>query len=377
MQTQVSSGKIALVIGATGSFGGHAAAALQKHGWTIRALARDPDAARAKAGARMPIDWVKGDAMVGADVMAAAAGARLIVHAANPPAYRNWPGLVLPMVRATIAAAKANGARVVLPGTVYNFAPDAGAHIGEDTPQRPVTRKGKIRAQMEEELRQASREGAKVLVIRAGDFFGPAAPNSALGWLTLRRGGRVRAVMSPGPADVGHAFAYLPDLAETLARLIDREDDLADFETFHFAGHWLARGDDMVNSIRRVTGNARLPLWPFPYLVIHALAPFNETFRELLEMRYLWRKPIGLDNARLARFLGEEPHTPLDRAMTATLADMDCLGVEASQSSSLPFMGRVASSACEKTGGEWRSDDGAGGLATPPHPGRFASCPSP
>jgi len=52
--------KLALVIGATGSFGGHAAAALLKHGWTVRALARDPAAAQAKAGARMPIDWVKG-----------------------------------------------------------------------------------------------------------------------------------------------------------------------------------------------------------------------------------------------------------------------------------------------------------------------------
>ena len=325
MPTQVSPARIALVIGATGSFGGHAAAALQKHGWTVRAMARDPDAARAKAGAHMPIEWVEGDAMAPADVMGAAAGARLIVHAANPPAYRNWAGLVLPMVRATIAAARANGARIVLPGTVYNFAPDAGPRIGEQAPQRPTTRKGRIRVEMEEALRDATREGAKVLVIRAGDFFGPAAPNSALGWLTVRRRGAVRAVMSPGPADVGHAFAYLPDLAETMARLIERERDLADFEVFHFAGHWLARGDDLAGSIRRVTGNARLPIWPFPYPLVWALAPFNETFRELLEMRYLWRRPIGLDNAKLVRFLGAEPQTPLDAAMTATLADMGCL----------------------------------------------------
>ena len=47
--------RTALIIGATGSFGGHAAAALIKHGWTIRALARDPAKAAAKAGPRMPI----------------------------------------------------------------------------------------------------------------------------------------------------------------------------------------------------------------------------------------------------------------------------------------------------------------------------------
>jgi hypothetical protein len=48
--------------------------------------------------------------------------------------------------------------------------------------------------------------------------------------------------------------------------------------------------------------------------------------RELWEMRYLWRRPIGLANDRLIGFLGAEPHTPLDQALAATLADMGALG---------------------------------------------------
>ena len=324
MQTATSP-RIALVIGATGSFGGHAAAALQKRGWTIRALARDPDGARTRSGAQMPIEWVKGDAMNAADVAAAARGARLIVHAANPPGYKNWRGLAVPMLNATIAAAKAEHARVVLPGNVYNYAPDAGPSIAENAAQAPVTRKGRIRVEMEVSLQRATGEGAKALILRAGDFFGPAAPNSSLGWLTTRRGGRMRSVYAPGPLDVGHAFAYLPDLAETMARLIDREDELADFEVFNFAGHWLPRGDDLGQAIRRVTGDAKLPIRPFPYPLIYALAPFVETFRELIEMRYLWQKPVGLDNSKLVRFVGEEPFTPLDRAVRAALADLGCL----------------------------------------------------
>jgi len=320
-----TSPRTALVIGATGSFGGHAAAALIKHGWVVRALARDPIAAQAKAGPRMPIEWVKGDALNAPDVLAAARGADVIVHAANPPAYRNWPGLVIPMFKSTLAAAKAVGARVVLPGNVYNYAPDSGARIAENAPEAPASRKGKIRVAMEAMLREAAGDGVKGLILRAGDFFGPAAPNSALGWLTLRSGGQVRCVFSPGPLGVGHAFAYLPDMAETMARLLDREADLADFESFHFAGHWLARGDDMVSAIRRASGGARIPLLPFPYPVVIALSPFNETMRELLEMRYLWRRPIGLDDAKLRAFLGDVPSTPLDAAIRATLADLGCL----------------------------------------------------
>ena len=318
--------KTALVIGATGSFGGHAVAALLKHGWAIRALARDPDAARGKTGDHMPIDWIKGDTMNAADVIAAAQGVQVIVQAANPPAYRNWAGTIMPMMRAVLAAAEQTGARVVLPASVYNFAPDSGASISETSPQAPATRKGKIRVEVEAMFRDASERGVRTLVVRAGDFFGPAAPNSALGWLTVRAKGRVRSVYRPGPLDVGHCWAYLPDMAETMARLLDREDGLAAFDVFHFAGHWLERGDEMGASIRRATHQPRLPIRAFPYIMVYALAPFVETMREMIEMRYLWTRPIGLDNTKLVRFLGEEPHTPLDQAIRTSLADMGCLG---------------------------------------------------
>jgi hypothetical protein len=94
---------------------------------------------------------------------------------------------------------------------------------------------------------------------------------------------------------------------------------------FHFRGHYLARNAAFGEAMRRVTGNPKLPVRAFPWIVVRLAAPFNETFRELLEMRYLWRRPIGLDNGKLVGFLGEEPHTPLDRALAASLADMGCL----------------------------------------------------
>jgi nucleoside-diphosphate-sugar epimerase len=318
-----STEKTALIIGATGSFGVHAAEALIKHGWTIRALARDPAAAAQKLGPRTPIAWVKGDAMDAGSVLAAASGVQLIVHAANPPRYRNWKGTVLPMAESAIAAAKASGARLVVPASVYNFAPDSGATIAEDAAQHPVTCKGAIRVEMERRLKAASEAGVKVLILRAGDFFGPAAPNSALSWLTTHRPGRVTGVFRPGPADVGHAFAYMPDLGEALARLVDA--DLADYEVVHFRGQWLERIALLGEAMRRVTGRADLPVRSFPWIVVRLAAPFNETFRELLEMRYLWQRPIGLDNARLVRLIGPEPHTPLDAALRATLADMGAL----------------------------------------------------
>ncbi|QUD86701.1 NAD-dependent epimerase/dehydratase family protein [Phenylobacterium montanum] len=319
--------RTALVIGAGGSFGLHATLALIGHGWQVRALVRDPAKAAARHGQRLPVQWVRGDAMNPAEVAEAARGAQVIVHAVNPPGYRNWAGTVLPMLASTIAAAKAEGARIVLPGTVYNFAPDSGPMIREDAPQQPVTRKGKIRAEMERMLRAASEEGARALVLRAGDFFGPAAPNSALAWLTLRTKGRVTGVFKPGPASVGHAFAYLPDMVEAMARLLDCEADLASYEVFHFRGHWLQGDNSLAAAVRRATGRPQRVL-PFPVPMLWALAPFNETFREMLEMLYLWRRPIGLDNSKLVAFLGAEPHTDLDSAVRAALTDLETAPAE-------------------------------------------------
>ena len=61
------------------------------------------------------------------DVVAAAGGTSLIVHAVNPPNYHDWRGLALPMLENTIAAAKASRARILMPATIYNFGADFAA----------------------------------------------------------------------------------------------------------------------------------------------------------------------------------------------------------------------------------------------------------
>lgn len=159
----------ALVLGATGGIGGEVARQLRDAGWHVRGLRRSVAASEQTDG----IEWIHGDAMNRADVTRAAKGATVIVHAVNPPGYKRWADFVLPMLDNTIAAAKTERATIVLPGTVYNFGPDAFPAIAEDAPQNPVTKKGAIRVEMEARLERASREGVQTLIVRAGDFFGP------------------------------------------------------------------------------------------------------------------------------------------------------------------------------------------------------------
>jgi nucleoside-diphosphate-sugar epimerase len=312
--------KTALIVGVTGGLASEVAKALIAHGWSVRGLARDVERAKHQFPHLAAIDWRTGDAMRAVDIRRAADGATVIFHGVNPPRYRNWRGLAIPMLQNSIAAAKAVNARVILPGTLYNFGPCAAQPLREGTPQVPSTRKGRIRVEMEEMLREV-----RSLVVRAGDYFGPHAPASWFSNVVVEPGQRVDVITNPGTDDVGHSWAYLPDVAETVARLADIEDRLAPTEVVHFRGHWLADGREMMTAIRGAVGKPELPIKQFAWWLIGLSAPFVPLSREVWEMRYLWQVPVALDNAKLVSLIGEEPHTPLDQAVTTTLRAMGCL----------------------------------------------------
>ena len=318
MEEPSTTSQIALILGATGGVGGEVARLLVAQGWNVRALHRDPDKLSAfhKASG---LSWHRGDVMSASDVASAATGIGVVVHAVNPPGYRNWGKLVLPMLDNTIAAAITNGARIILPGTVYNFGPDAFPDLHETSPQNPVTVKGRIRVEMENRLRAASLKGASTLIVRAVDFFGPKAGNNWFSQGLVKPGKPVTAITYPGRNGIGHQWAYLPDVAETIVRLLAKPEMLEPFAMFQMDGHWDADGTQMVDAIRKAVGNPKIKVRKSPWWLMRLLSPFVPLFRELLEMRYLWKVPIRMDNARLKTALGSEPHTPLDIAVRDTL----------------------------------------------------------
>jgi nucleoside-diphosphate-sugar epimerase len=329
----MSGKRTVLILGASGGIGGEIARQMRAAGWEVRGMKRGLQGSTLRDG----ITWVSGDAMNRVEVLSAAQGVSVIVHAVNPPGYRNWAQLVLPMVDNTIAVARDVGATIVLPGTVYNYGPDAFPVLRENSPQHPVTRKGAIRVEMERRLEDYARSGGRVLIVRAGDFFGPTAGNSWFSQGLVKAGHPVKTVYRPGAPGVGHEWSYLPDVALTVVELLERSASLEAFATFQMAGHWDADGTQMAEAIRRVVAR-RTGVEPrvsaFPWWFLTVAAPFVATFREMREMRYLWRHPLRMDNSRLASVLGREPHTPLETAVEATLAGLQCLAPAAAPSQS-------------------------------------------
>ena len=273
-----------LILGASGRFGRHATHAFGRAGWQVRQFTR------------------------GGDLLAAAQGADLIVNAWNP-AYGDWAKAVPQLTEEVIAAAKASGATVLIPANVYVYGEDMPEKIGPGVAHRAENPLGRIRRDMEEAYRHA---GVRTILLRAGDFIDTEASGNWFDKVLAAQIAKGR-FSYPGPTDVPHAWAYLPDLAQAAVAVAERRADLPVFADLAFAGYTMS-AEEMAAAISAAMGRevvAKRMSW----LPIHLARPFWRIARHLLEMRYLWRTPHSLDGSELAKVVPDLRNTSPVEAM--------------------------------------------------------------
>ena len=289
-----------LVLGAAGRFGRHATQAFARAGWNVRRFDRARD-----------------------DIDTAAAGADVIVAAANP-SYEHWARDVPALHAGIRAAARAQGATVILPGNVYVFGPASPPPWGQSSAHLAENPLGVIRRDMEAAYR---RDGVRTIVLRAGDFIDTRGSGA---WfdriLPKARGGT--AIRYPGAADVPHAWAFLPDLVRAATDLAAMRHRLAPFEDVPFPGYTLT-GRDIAAILTCVQGRT-IGVAPFPWWQLHLARPFLPVVRHVFEMRYLWDLPHNLDGARFAELLPGFAATPVEEVLAQAWAALDGNRKEAS-----------------------------------------------
>lgn len=157
------------ILGATGPIGTELAKQLVNYTDKIRLVSRNPKKVNA-TDILLPADLTKA-----ADVDKAIAGSQIVYLTVgfeyNLKVWRQtWPALM----QNVIEACKKYNSKLVFFDNVYMYDRDFLSDMTEETPVRPTSKKGEIRAAIAELLMSETRKGnLTALIARSADFLGP------------------------------------------------------------------------------------------------------------------------------------------------------------------------------------------------------------
>jgi nucleoside-diphosphate-sugar epimerase len=306
----MSKGKV-VVLGLNGHIGHAVAVAFRDAGWDVAGMARS-DRHRTPG-----IRYVQGDSDSVEDMRRAIGDARIVVNALNMR-YDQWfEGRMEAQMARVLEAMGRTGKTMLFPGNIYNFSASDRV-MTPDLPQRPQTVRGALRVRVEQQFEAAAARGdVQVLIVRAGDFYGPASSGDWFDQVVFTdiKKGVVKTMGKPG---VPHAWAYLPDLGRAFEALASVRKSLKAFDRFHFAGNFVT-GEEMGAAIARAAP-APVKVSAFPMWLLQVAGLVDPVVREVSKMRYIWQNPMELRDERLEEILGEGFNTPFEQAVAAAAA---------------------------------------------------------
>ena len=296
------------VVFGAGQVGSQLVDRLLARGLRVRSVRRSPEAPRHAAHETMQADLYDREAAI-----RAAQGASVIYHCTNA-LYHQWPTQLPILYRHIAQAAAAAQARLIVLDNVY--AVGATGTFDETTPEKPCSRKGRIRKRLADELRSLHQQGElSVTIGRASVFFGPGVENAAL--LHPRAISQLMAkktVEVIGDIDQPHSWSYLPDVAEGLLQL-GLHPELAG-QTYHLPVLPAQTGRSLLAALASEL-NVPLQTRRVPNWMLRLAGLFSPLMRELPEMQYQFENPFILSDARIRSLLPLAP-TPLGEQITAT-----------------------------------------------------------
>ncbi|MGW9171870.1 NAD-dependent epimerase/dehydratase family protein [Streptomyces decoyicus] len=296
------------VLGA-GPAGTTLAGELARRGHAVRLVSRSvPDSAAEG------IERFAADVSTPEGALAAVQGAAVVYHCVNVDYHRQVE--VMPRVQqAVLAAVETTGARLVVLDTLYPYGPTHGEVMTEETPWRATSRKGRMRAELDERYLAAHRAGrARVVLGRSADFVGPGVLNSSLGGAVFPGALTGGEVLGMGDIDLPHSYTDIRDVATGLATLGAQPE--GDGRVWHLPTAPAVTTRQIYSMIEERVGR---PVRSVILAEPRPFGPFDATFMdEYAEMFYQHTEPQIVDSAAFARTFGIHP-TPLDATLDATV----------------------------------------------------------
>jgi len=304
------------VIVGKGPVGSTTAEELVARGHRVRVLSRSGGTSTDTVEHRQ-VDAADPDALA-----AAARGAAALYNAVNP-AYHRWPTDWPPVAAALLTAAERTGAVLVTMSNLYGYGRPSGP-MTSDSPLAATDTKGRVRVRMWTDALAVHEAGrVRVTEARAADFVGPQVPgaNSHLGrqLAALRAGRRAWVVGDP---DVPRSWAYLPDVAATLATL--GTDERALGRAWHVPSAAPRSQRQALGDLAAAMSSPAHPVPPVPvsgvpWSALRAVGLAVPMMREVVDVRHQFDQPYVIDATATTAVFGLTA-TPWEETVRATAA---------------------------------------------------------
>ena len=280
------------ILGAGGAVGNELAKELR--GKRVRVVGRNP---RLVAGATEAVAADVSDLDQTVNAVAGSTVVYLVVGLKYD--LKVWKALWPRIMHNTIEACKRANSKLIFFDTVYMYGKVDGA-MTEETPFRPCSKKGEIRAQIATALLDEVQAGRlTALIARAADFYGPEARAGIPNVLVFDKFARNRRASWLVNDSLRHSFTFTLDAAKSLALLADC--DTAWNQTWHVpTAPNPPTGKQFIEMAAKEFGvRPSYRVLSKPVLKIGGW--FDTTVRELYEMLYESAREYLFDSTKFAR----------------------------------------------------------------------------
>lgn len=246
----------------------------------------------------------------GSDMTIAARGVRWIIDTSTIDGTKAQEPQVRERIRALIGAAAQTGVSLMFPADISVFGKEP-APWGPHSPNRPVTRRGRLAVEMENRLREAAEAQRSVtLILRHGELLHAPSQQAMLNRVILAEIDRSR-IIAPGRPHVPRSYIDAEDLSQIALSLSETADLVPGRLEIGLPGTRFSY-EALTHEISRQLGR-EIGRKAFPWSMMRLLAPFRERARLALEDRYIFNHPHEIDGTGFSGLFPDFHFKPLER----------------------------------------------------------------
>jgi len=291
------------ILGAGGAIGIELAKALKQYTEEIRLVSRTPTRVNESD------ELVSADLLDKEQVNDAVKGSEVVYLVAGLPyklkVWRNqWPVIM----QNVINACKEHNAKLVFFDNIYMIDINHIGNITEDSPINPPSKKGEIRAQLDQMILGEIKAGTlSAIIARAADFYGPKVNTSVLQETVYKNFRKGKAANWFCSFDKLHNFTYTPDAGLTTAMLAN--DPNAWNQIWNLPTSSPMTGKEWIEAFATQMNvkpkKQRASKW-----MIKMMGLFIPIMKELVEMLYQYDRDYVFNSSKFEKVYNFKPTPP-------------------------------------------------------------------